>query len=64
MKMKKQRMVRKLVVEDKGQIFVEQGLDGWICRLEAWKKDHRNPCPMPKGHMMFKKPADYGCEKI
>jgi len=49
------------------EIFIETDDANWSCRLSVWKKlcytDPLCPCPMPKGHIMFKphgyKPVDY-----
>ena len=36
-----------------GAHFIECPLSHWGLFLDAWKKDHSNPCPMPTGHIMF-----------
>jgi hypothetical protein len=44
------------IVEKFGEKFIETSPKDWDARLEAWKADHTQPCPMPRGHEMFKKP--------
>ena len=44
---------RRVVDRQTGEVFVETIPAKWHRRLNAWKKDHSQPCPMPQGHVMF-----------
>jgi hypothetical protein len=56
--MKPDKIVRKVDGEEAGALFIETPSyppELWRERHKAWKADHRLPCPMPKGHMMFRR---------
>ncbi len=55
--MAKHRIACKL---ESGERFVETSPEQWATRLEAWKHDPTQPCPMPVGHLMFTHPKAYG----
>ncbi len=50
-----------------GELFIETVWGHsklWTARLEAWRIDHNQPCPMPEGHLMFKHPKNYGMVEV
>ena len=49
---------------DKGTVFIEAWPNEFLSRMVAHKVDNNCPEPMPNGHLMFKRPADYGCITI
>ncbi len=44
----------KIVQNERGELFIETPDYLWSARLLAWKADQSLPCPMPKGHIMFR----------
>ena len=57
-------MARMVEKKKSGERFIETDIRGWARRLDAWRADRRQPCPMPKGHLMFVHPQDYGCVRV
>ena len=45
----------RVVRNERGELFIETPDSLWSSRLAAWKLDQALPCPMPKGHIMFRK---------
>ena len=50
------RIIHKIESDER---FVETSPEHWAARLEAWKRDGTQPCPMPVGHRMFLHPREY-----
>jgi hypothetical protein len=42
-------------VVQNGELFCECPRKDWQRVLAEWKADHSKPCPMPVGHIMFRK---------
>jgi hypothetical protein len=57
----RRRIVKKIA---SGETFIETPPDLYDKTLAEWKNDPSKPCPMPKGHLMFKRPEEYGCVLI
>ena len=47
-----------------GELFIETPVKLWNERLAIWKADKTQPCPMPKGHVMFRKNNGMGYELV
>jgi hypothetical protein len=47
-------MPRYAISRDSGELFIETPDSRWKMMLDAWRQDHRLPCPMPQGHIMFR----------
>jgi hypothetical protein len=52
----------KMVISRDGEIFIETRPSLWEERLSAWRGDHSLPCPIVKGHLMFRRPTDCSCK--
>ena len=58
-------MKRRMVVKtESGEVFIETPAKLWRDTQNAWMADSSKSCPMPKGHLMFRRPDDYGCARI
>jgi len=62
--MKYEKTGRQVRRKSSGEVFLECPLKYWLYFLDIWKKDHKEPCPMPVGHLMFKYPDQYGMEPL
>ena len=47
------------------ELFIETiNIKDFKPRIEKWMNNHKQPCPLPSGHYIFRYPSDYNCEFI
>jgi hypothetical protein len=50
-----------------GQVYIETewgNIGLWKARLDQWRMDNSQFCPMPEGHKIFDRPQDYHCVRV